>query len=178
MRGGAETVRCFSSAAAFMKGPAGFETLPAFLNARWSLAGEQRDERIRLFGRKLLQRLDMMGMPFYPRVGLMELKTARMRYVTGADPWEPMLNPYLDGTGIEFAHVFEPDLPGKCWILFAEVAFDVARLAQIPVMWGGFSEWVNPGLFVTYDGALPNGWRVDDRTYKVRDRGKLDYAWG
>lgn len=177
-KNGAEAVRCFTSAAAFMKGPVGFQTLPAFLNARWTLAGEQRDERMRLFGRKLLKRLDGMGMPFYPRVGLMELKTARQRYVTGTDPWEPMINPYLDGSGIEFAHVFEPELPGRCWILFAEIAFDVANLAQIPVMWGGFSDWSNPGLFVIYDGATPDGWRVDDRTYKVRGRGKIDYDWG
>lgn len=176
--GGAKTVRCFTSAAAFMKGPAGFQTLPAFLNSRWTLAGDQRDERMRLFGQKLLRRLDKMGMPFYPRVGLMDLKTARQRFVTGADPWEPMLNPYLDGTGIQFAHVFEPELPGRCWILFAEVAFDVARLAQIPVMWGGFADHCNPGLFVTYPGAVPDGWRVDDRTYGVRNRGKLDYRWG
>lgn len=178
MSSGAEAVRCFTSAAAHLKGPEGFQFLPAFSNARWTLAGDQRDERMRTFGAKLLRRLDGMGMPFYPRVGLMELKQARQRYVTGVDPWEPMLNPYLDGTGIEFAHVFhQRELPPKCWILFAEIAFDVARLAQIPVMWGGFSEWMNPGLFVTYPGAVPDGWRVDDRTYGVRKRGKLDYAW-
>lgn len=174
----AEAVRCYTSAAAFMKGPAGFETLPAFSNSRWTLAGDQRDERMRLFGAKLLRRLDKMGMPFFPEVGLMDLKTARQRYVTGVDPWEPMLNPYLDGTGIKFRHVFEEHLPAKCWALFAEVAFDVARLAQIPVMWGGFSDWSIPGLFATYPGAVPDGWRVDDRTYGVRHRGKLETERG
>lgn len=168
-------VRCYSSAASAIKGPVGFETLPAFRNSRWTLAGDQRDERIRLFGAKLLKRLDGMQMPFYPQVGLMDLKTARQRYVTGTDPWEPLLSPYLEGTAIKFAHVFEPELPPKCWWLFAEIGFDVARLASIPVMWGGFSAWHMPGVFGLYDGALPEGWRVDDRTYKVRKRGFLEY---
>lgn len=169
-------VRCYSSAAAFMKGPAGFKTLPAFVNSRWTLAGDQRDEKMRLFGRKLLSRLDGMDMPFYPRVGLMDLKTARQRYVTGVDPWEPMLSPYLDGSAIQFAHVFEPHLPARCWNLFAEIAFDVARLASIPVMWGGFADHYNPGLFAIYNGAVPDGFRVDNRTYGVRNRGKLDFG--
>ena len=170
--------KCFSSAAALMKGPEGFRTLPAFYNARWSVAGEQRDERMRLFGRKLLARLDGMDMPFYAQVGLMDLKTARQRYVTQTDPWSPMTNPYLDGVAISFKHVFEDELPPRCWILFAEIGFDVARLAQIPVMWGGFSDWPLPGLFCLWDGSTPDGWRVDQRTYKCRTGGKLDYNWG
>ena len=132
---------CYSSAASFLKGPPGFKSSAAFVNSRWTLAGDQQDERIRLFGQKLLRRLDGMEMPFYPEVGLMDLKTARQRYVTGVDPWEPMMNPFLDGHAIKFRHVFhaDADLPPKCWVLFAEIGFDVARLAQIPVMWGGFA---------------------------------------
>lgn len=168
----------YSEAAAILKGPAGFETLPAFSNSRWTLAGEQRDERMRLFCRKLLARLDKMAWPFFPEVGLMDVKTARHRYVTNVDPWSPMESPYLDGTAVNFRHVFRDDMPPKCWVLFAEVGFDVARLAQISVMWGGFSDHRKPGLWMIYPGAVPNGWRVDDRTYKVRNRGKLDYEWG
>ena len=170
--------KCFSSAAALMKGPEGFRTSPAFLNSRWTLAGDQRDERMRLFGRKLLARLDGMDMPFFPQVGLMDQKTARQRYVTGTDPWQPMLSPYLDGVAIKFKHVFEDALPNRCWILFAEIAFDVARLAQIPVMWGGFADFHEPGLFCIWNGQTPDGWRVDTRTYKCRVGGKLDYNWG
>lgn len=171
----AQEVKCFTSAASYLKGPEGFKTLPAFINSRWTLAGDQRDDRIRVFGSKLLRRLDSMGMPFYPQVGLMSLKTARQRYVTGLDPWEPMMNPYLDGVAIKFAHVIESELPARCWVLFAEVAFDVARLAQISVMWGGFSDWHIPGLFCLWDGQTPDGWRVDARTYRSRTSVKLDY---
>lgn len=167
-------VRCYSSAALAMKGPEGFETSPAFCNARWTLSGQQRNEQIREFGRKLLLRLDGMQMPFYPQVGLIDLPTARYRWVTGVDPWEPMMNPYLDGVAINFAHVFETELHPLCWNLFAEIGFDVARLAQIPVMWGGFAEWKLPGLFCLYDGAVPDGWRVDSRTYGVRNRVKIE----
>lgn len=169
--------RCFSSAAAIMKGPPGFQTSAAFRDKRWTLQGDQRDERMRLFCRKLLLRLDGMGMPFYPAVGLMDLPRARQRYVTGADPWKPAESPFLDGVAIEFAHVFDLELPPRCWILFAEIGFDVAKLAQIPVMWGGFAEVNRPGMWHVYDGVTPSGWRVDDRTYKVRKRGRLDYAW-
>lgn len=170
-----ESIKCFSSAAAFMKGPAEFKTLPAFSQLRWTLAGDQRDERMRLFCRKLLSRLDGMQMPFYPAVGLMDLRTAQHRYVTGLDPWSPVMSPYLDGTAIKFAHVFHSQLHAKCWILFAEIGFDVARLAQIKVMWGGFCDVPEPGLWMLYPDAVPTGWRVDNRTYGVRNRGKHDY---
>lgn len=173
-----EAPRCFSSAAEYLKGPEGFRTLPAFINSRWTLAGDQRDDRMRLFGQKLLARLDGMNMPFYPEVGLMELKRARQRYVTGADPWTPAESPYLDGTAIKFRHVFREHLPPRCAILLAEVAFDVARLAQISVMWGGFSEWRVPGLFAIWEGVTPNGWRVDKRTYRCKVGGKIEYDEG
>lgn len=161
-----KAVRCFSSAAEFMKGPDGYFTSPAFSNLRWSLAGEQRDERMRLFTRKLLRRLDQMNIPFYAAGGLIDLKTARHRFVTGLDPWEPMNNPYLDGTAARFEHcIHGKSLDRRSWWLFAEIAFDVARLAQTPVMWGGFSDWCEPGLWAIYPGATPDGWRVDRRTY-------------
>lgn len=172
------TVRCYTSAAAAMKGPGGFQTLPAFLNSRWTLAGDQRDERMRLFCRKLLARLDGMSMPFYPEVGLMDRRTAQHRYVTGLDPWTPVLNPYLDGSAVKFRHVFEDTLHPRCWVLFAEIGFDVARLAQVQVMWGGFSDYCEPGLWMIYPGATPDGWRVDNRTYKVRNRGEIPYHEG
>lgn len=173
-------IRCYTSAADDLRGPAGFKTSPAFVNSRWTLAGDQRDERMRVFGRKLLSRLDGMGMPFYPMVGLMDHKTARQRYVTGVDPWPPIINPYLDGVAIKFGHVFKrlEDMHPKQWVLFAEVGFDVARLARIPVMWGGFADFHEPGMFCVYDGATPDGWRVDARTYGVRVGGKLEYNEG
>ena len=170
-------VSCYSSAASFLKGPPGFKTSAAFVNSRWTLAGDQRDERIRLFGQKLLRRFDGMEMPFYPEVGLMDLKTARQRYVTGVDPWEPMMNPFLDGIAIKFRHVFENELPPKAWVLFGEVGFDVARLAQIPVMWGGFADNPMPGVFAIWDGSTLDGWRVDNRTYGNRRGGRLAHAW-
>lgn len=171
-------VRCYSSAVDAMKGPAGFMTLPAFTNSRWTLAGDQRDETMRLFCRKLLSRLDKMGLPFYPQVGLMDQRTAQHRYVTGVDPWAPMANPYLDGCAVKFAHVFEQHLHPRCWALFAEIGFDVARLMQAQMLWGGFSDHNEPGLWMTYPGATPDGWRVDNRTYKMRNRGLIPYNEG
>ena len=171
-----KAVKCFSSAAERMKGPAGYQTSPAFLDARWTAKGDQRDERIRLFGHKLLRRLDSMDMPFKVVAGLMDQRTARQRFVTDVDPWPPMMNPFLDGVAIEFAHVFEQELHPLCWQLFAEVGYDVARLAQIPVLWGGFSDWKRPGLWMVYRGQVSDGWRVDARTYGVRGRVKLDLA--
>lgn len=170
-------VRCFSSAAEQLKGPEGYFTSPAFSNARWSLAGEQRDERIRVFGRKLLRRLDDLGMPFAPVVGLMDLAQARHRYVTGLDPWSPAESPYLDGTAIQFAHCIHKELHPRSWLLFAEIAFDVARLAQIPVLWGGFAHPVMAGVFRTYEGVEPDNWRVDKRTYGVRKRAALEWVY-
>lgn len=160
-----------------MRAPGEFFTSPAFARLRWSTAGEQRDERMRLFTRKLLQRLDSMDMPFYPAVGLMDHKTALQRYVTTEDVWKPMESPYLDGTAVLFKHALYPTLPPRCWTLFAEIGFDVATLAQIPIIWGGFANLDAPGLWRVYDGVQPDGWQVDDRTYGVRRRGKLDYRY-
>jgi len=168
-------LKCFSSAAAAMKGPPGYFASAAFSNCRWTLAGDQRDDRMRRFCQKFLRRLDSMDMPFYPQLGLMDLKTARHRYVTGVDPWRPAESPYLDGTAVTFAHCLHDDLHPRCWALFAEIGFDVARLAQVPVMWGGFADPRMPGTFRIYDGACDTGWRVDKRTYGVRKGGELPY---
>lgn len=166
-------VRCYSSAAASLKGPDGFRTHPAFRDKRWTLAAEQRDERIRLFGRKLLARLDGMDMPFYAKVGLIDLREARRRYVMAMDPWTPAESPFLDGVAIEFAPIFLKEVSVRAWHLFGEVGFDVARLAQTKVLWGGFAECNRPGMFMIYDGHAPTGWAVDGRTYTVRNRPKL-----
>lgn len=130
---------------------------------------------MRIFGQKLLRRLDGMCMPFFPQVGLMTLREARHRYVTGVDPWVPMASPYLDGTAITFAHCIHKDLHPRSWALFAEIGFDVARTASIPVLWGGFADEPMPGTFRIYDGACPEGWAVDKRTYGVRSRPELPY---
>lgn len=167
-------VKCFSSAADAMKGPAGFMTSSAFRNLRWTMAGDQRDERMRLFCRKLLKRLDGLGMPFYPEVGLMEHKTAQGRYVRGVDPWPPMANPYLDGVAVKFRHCIHEELEPRCWALFAEIGFDVARLAQIPIAWGGFSVYREPGYWEVYDGPSAEI-VVDRRTYGVRKGIELPY---
>ena len=145
-------------------------TSPAFANSRWTLAGDQRREEMRPFCRKLLKRLDGMGMPFYPAVGLMDQRTARHRYVTGLDPWPPMDNPFLDGAAIRFAHcVHEDRLDARSWYLFAEVGFDVARLARTPVLWGGFVHSApDPGMFMLYEPPVRPGWHVDNRTYGVK----------
>lgn len=173
-------VRCFSSAALVMKGSEGYFASPAFHDLRWTLAGDQRDDRMLTFCRKLLKRLDGMGMPFYPRVGLMDLKTARARYVSGADPWPPMNNPFLDGVAIEFSHCIIPDdrMHPRQWALFAEIGFDVARLAHIPVMWGGFSDLKRHGLWHLYDGSVPDGWFIDRRTYGARLKSELPFQLG
>lgn len=173
-----EHSRSFSEAAARLKAPGEFFASPAFSRLRWTTAGEQRDERMRLFTRKLLARFDAMDMPFYPEVGLMDHRTAQRRYVMFDDPWKPLESPFLDGTAVQFKHCVLDDLDERQTIFFAEVGFDVAALAQIPVMWGGFAEPRNPLMWRVYDGVEPFGWRVDDRTYKVRRRGKLDYEWG
>ena len=173
-----QSSRSFSEAADQMRAPGEYFASPAFSRLRWTVAGEQRDERMRLFTRKLLQRLDGMDMPFYPAVGLMDHKTALKRYVTTEDEWKPMESPYLDGSAVLFKHCILQELDRRQWILFAEVGFDVAALAQIPVMWGGFSDLKAPGLWRVYDGVEPSGWKADDRTYKVRRRGKRDYEWG
>ena len=169
--------RSFSEAADRLRAPGEYFSSPAFSRLRWTLAGEQRDERMRLFTRKLLQRLDGMDSPFYPAVGLMDHKTALRRYVTAEDVWKPIESPYLDGSAVLFKHCILQELDFRQWVLFAEIGFDVAALAQIPVMWGGFSEFHAPGLWRIYDGVQPSGWRVDNRTYKVRNRGRLDYQW-
>ena len=163
-------VRCFSSAAEQLRGPEGFLTSPAFADLRWTMAGDQRREEMRLFCRKLLKRLDGMGMPFYPAVGAMDHRTARYRYVTGLDPWAPLDSPFLDGTAIRFRHCVHAELDPRSWYLFAEIAFDVARLAHTPVMWGGFCFAApDPGTFMLYDGPpVPAGWHVDNRTYGVK----------
>lgn len=173
----AKAVTCFTSAAAMMKQPPAYFGSAAFSHLRWSLAGDQRDERMRLFCRKLLRRLDGMDMPFYPKVGLMDHAQARQRYVTGVDEWTPIESPFLDGVGIEFAHCVAETLPGKCWELFAEVAFDVAKLSQISVAWGGLSRWRRPGLFIVVDNpkVIPNGWAIDARTYRARTDVLLPY---
>jgi len=171
-------VTCFSSAADAMKGPEGYFTSPAFSNARWTTAGEQRNEDMRLFCRKLLSRLDKLGMPFYPKVGLMDLRIARHRYVTGIDPWSPIESPFLDGVAIEFAHCILDEMDWRCWALFAEVAFDVGKLAQIPVLWGGFADCKRPGLFmVRWSELVPAGFHQDARTYCSRIRSKLPLEW-
>ena len=170
-----KAVTSFSSAAEAMQGPPGFQTSAAFRNLRWTIAGEQRQEGMRLFCRKLLRRLDEMSMPFYPDVGAMDVKTARHRYVTGVDPWPPSENPFLDGYAIRFAHCIRKQLEPKCWWLFAEIGFDVARLAQIPVMWGGFADEPDMGLWQLYSGHTPNGWSVDNRTYGVKKRAPLTF---
>lgn len=167
---GAKAVTCFSSAAAAMKQPPAYFGSAAFAHLRWTLAGEQRDERARLFCRKLLRRLDGMDMPFYPCVGLMNHAQARQRFVTGQDDWSPIESPFLDGVAIEFAHCVAQSLPAKCWELFAEVAFDVAKLSQISIAWGGLSRWRRPGLFIVVDDVKspPSGWAIDTRTYRAR----------
>lgn len=173
-----KAVMCFTSAVANMKAPEGYMSSPAFSNLRWTLAGDQRDERMRLFCRKLLKRLDGMGIPFYPAVGLMNLKTARQRFVTGVDPWPPIANPYLDGVAVRFAHGVHGDsLHPRQWAVFAEVGFDVARLAQIPVAWGGFSQYRDPGFWQIYDGPQAE-LNVDRRTYGVRVKGEMAYHLG
>lgn len=169
--------RSFSESADAMRGPADLFSSPAFARARWAATLIGHDERMRFFTRKLLRRLDGMSMPFHVEAGCMTPAVARQRYVTGTDPWLPMESPFLDGTAVGFRHVLrEPDPKG--WVLFAEVGFDVANLAQIPVMWGGFAATKMPGVWRLYDGCEPDNWRVDDRTYTVRKRGKLDYEWG
>lgn len=167
--------RCFSSAAAAMKGPPGYLASAAFSHLRWSIVGDQRDERMRLFCRKFLKRLDGMEMPFYPKVGLMNRLTAQQRYVTGTDPWPPVESPYLDGEMISFAHCIHGSLSLRQWALFAEVGFDVARLASIPVMWGGFSCWGNPSAFRIYNGFEPEGWKVCGRTYGTRKKSEQQF---
>lgn len=176
-----KAVKCFTSAAERLRGPEGFLASPAFANLRWTLAGDQRREEMRIFGRKLLKRLDGMGMPFYPAVGLMNLPDARHRFVMGADPWSPAESPFLDGSAIEFAHCLHQTLPAKCWELFAEVGFDVARLASIRVMWGGVSHWERPGMFMLApdDNAdVPQGWYVDGRTYRERSKRVIPFLLG
>lgn len=171
-----KAVNCFSSAAEYMRAPGSYFSSPAFSHLRWTMAGDQRDQKMREFCRKLLRRLDGMDMPFYPCVGLMDHKTAQQRYVTGIDPWTPAANPYLDGDGLEFRHCVHAELPERCWFLFAEVAFDVARLAQTPVLWGGFADVNRPGMFRAYSGAVPDGFRVDKRTYGSKRSNEL--PWG
>ena len=162
------TVLSYTSAAQVMKAPPGFYASAAFAHLRWTLAGEQRDERIRLFVRKLLKRLDGMEMPFYVVTGLMSHKVAAQRYVVGHDPWKPIENPFLDGVAVRLKHSVHDHLDVKCWELFAEIAFDVARLAAIPILWGGVHD---PGYFQIYDGHVPDGMEVDARTYGYRRRG-------
>lgn len=168
-----KAVRCYTSAADVMRAPEGFMASPAFAHQRWTIHAEQRDERIRLFARKLLRRLDGLNMPFRATVGLMNYAEAQHRYVTGRDPWLPMENPFFDGVAIRFAHcLLEGGMDPKCWSLFGEIGFDVARLAQIPVMWGGFNDPHNlppdPGFWQVYDGVTPDGMYVDRRTYGYR----------
>lgn len=170
-----KAVKCFSSAAEYMKQPPAFFGSAAFSRLRWTLAGDQRDERMRLFTRKLLRRLDGMDIPFYPAVGLMDHRTAQQRYVTGLDPWSPMASPFLDGIAVEFRHCVAEHLEPRCWALFAEVGFDVARLSQIPVAWGGFSNLKRPGMFMIHD-VHDHDWAVDRRTYGVKTKGELDYV--
>lgn len=166
-----KAVRCFSSAADVMRAPEGFMTSPAFAHLRWTLAGDQRREEMRLFSRKLLKRLDGLKMPFYPAVGLMDQRMAQHRFVMGADPWPPMSNPFLDGVAIRFQHCILPMLEPKCWDLFGEIAFDVARLAQIPVVWGGYNtDNPDPGFWQLYEGVVPDGMYVDRRTYGFRSK--------
>ena len=167
-----KAVSCFTSAAEYMKQPASYFSSPVFAHLRWTTAGEQRNEDARLFCRKALARLDALSMPFYPSVGLMDLRMAQHRYVTGLDPWTPMESPFLDGTALQLLHCVHGDrLPDKCWALFAEIVFDVAKLAQIPILWGGFAEHKAPGLWmVRTAGHVPNGWLQDARTHGSRVR--------
>ena len=125
---------------------------------------------MRRFCRKLLRRLDGMDMPFYPKVGLMSHKEAQHRYVTGLDPWSPAESPFLDGVAIEFAHCVADTLDPRAWFLFAEIGFDVAKLAQIGVVWGGFAYGdYRPGVFCLGDAQTkPAGWITDGRTYGAR----------
>lgn len=165
-----KAVTCFSSAAEHMSAPPEYFTSAAFRDLRWTMAGDQRDERMRTFCRKLLARLDGLKMPFYPAVGLMNLPTARHRYVTGLDPYSPSESPFLDGSAVVLKHcIHGADMPKRCWVLLAEIGFDVARLAQIPIIWGGLNAGnYSPGHFQTYDGFQPENWIVDGRTYGVR----------
>ena len=172
-----KAVSCFSSAAEAMKAPPAYFKSAAFSQLRWTMAGDQRDERMRVFCRKLLRRLDGLEMPFYPVVGLMNHKTAQQRYVTGADPWPPIASPFLDGVAIEFRHCLADDLAPRCWALFAEIGFDVARLAQLPVAWGGFSNLKRPGMWCIHEAGDAD-WHVDKRTYGVRVKGELEYNLG
>lgn len=169
-----KAVNCFTSAADVLKQPPAYFGSAAFSRLRWTLAGDQRDERMRLFCRKLLARLDAMDMPFYPAVGLMSHKVAQQRYVTLADPWPPIASPFLDGTAIEFRHCVADVLAPRCWALFAEIGFDVARLAQIPVAWGGFATLKRPGMWKIHDGP-DHDWFVDRRTYGVKTKGEIEY---
>lgn len=162
---------CYSSAATAMQAPPEFFTSGAFSDRRWTFAGEQRDERCRLFTRKLLNRLDGMRMPFYVKTGLMDLRTAKGRYDMGIDPWTPMESPFLDGVAIEIEHVHPVvEMTQHCWELIAEIAFDVARLAQISIVWGGLGGCGRPGLFVVIDNpkAIQAGFTADKRTYRFR----------
>lgn len=168
-------LRSYSSAADAMKAPPGYYASAAFAHLRWTAAGEQRDEGMRLFCRKLLKRLDHLDMPFYPAVGLMDLSTARWRHAVGMDRWKPMESPFLDGIAIRFKHCIHDELDPKCWALFGEIGFDVARLMSLPVLWGGFSEVPDPGLFAVYKKpAIPEGMRLDRHTYGARNAVQLD----
>lgn len=167
-----KAVNCFTSALQHLKAPEGYFSSPEFLHLRWSTAGEQRVEQMRLFCRKYLRRLDSMHVPLFPQVGLMDVKEARQRYVTGCDPWEPMLSPFLDGSAIRFRHCLHgAELPAHCTALLAEIAFDVARLSQIAIAWHGFSD----ADVMTFELSGRPGLLVDGRTYGVRNRPKLDY---
>ena len=168
-------VNCFSSAADHLKGPAGYMASPAFRHLRWTIAGDQRRGEMRLFCRKLLKRLDGLGFPFFPAVGLMDAREAQRRYVVGIDPWRPIENPYLDGSAIGFQHCVHEVLDRRSWFLFGEIGFDVARLASIPVMWGGFSIDYEPGTFMLYDGSVPEGWQVDRRTYGSKVKWEIEF---
>lgn len=159
-----------------MMEPGSFGT-PAFQRRRWAAALVGHDERMRVFCSRLLTRLDGMRMPFQVRSGALSLMHARQRYVTGLDPWSPIESPFLDGTAFELEHASGRALDHRQAILLAEVGFDVARLAQVPVLWGGFAGTTRPGMWRLYQGVEPDDWRVDDRTYGVRKRGKLDYRF-
>lgn len=169
-------LRSYSSAADAMKAPPGYYASAAFAHLRWTLAGDQRDEGMRLFCRKLLKRLDSLDMPFYPAVGLMDHRTARWRHAVSIDRWSPMESPYLDGIAIRFKHCVHEVLDPKCWALFGEIGFDVARLMQLPVLWGGFNEDApEPGLWCVYQKpSVPAGMRLDRHTYGVRHGALLD----
>ena len=169
-------IRSYSSAADAMKAPPGFYASAAFSQLRWTTAGEQRDERMRLFGRKLLRRLDSLDMPFYPAVGLMDQRTARWRHAVSMDRWAPMESPFLDGVAIRFKHCVREHMEPRCWALFGEIGFDVARLMSLPMLWGGFNQPdPDPGFWCVYDGdAVPTGMRVDRHTYRYRLGGLID----